>query len=114
MKRTPLRRISARRLNENDYYLYRRRRFLDLHPYCQVWLAEHGHAEVAAIEGGGVVEQDGNRTLIPLSTEIHHANKRRGSDLLDEANWLAVSADAHRRIEHDKAWARARGFLRPF
>jgi hypothetical protein len=114
VKRTPLRRISERRLLQNGYYLYRRKRFLDEHPYCQVWLREHGIAEEQALRNGGVVKWEGASVSVPLSTQIHHANKRRGMDLLDEANWLAVSAEYHGRIEGQKSWARDRGYLRPF
>lgn len=114
MKRTPLRRISARRLIENDYYLYRRKRFLDLHPYCQVWLREHGVDEAAALVTDGRVVIGGSMVSIPLATEIHHTNKRRGVDLLDERWWLAVSREAHARIEDDKDWARLHGYLENF
>jgi hypothetical protein len=51
---------------------------------------------------------------VPLSTEIHHKNKRRGADLLEPHFWLAVSQDAHRRIEENKAWARAECYLLDF
>jgi hypothetical protein len=51
---------------------------------------------------------------VPLATQVHHRNKRRGADLLDQTEWLAVSASAHHRIENDKAWARAQGYLLNF
>lgn len=114
MKRTPLRGISARRLLQHDYYLSRRRRFLGLHPYCQVWLAEHDVAEALAIAGGGVVELAGRRVAAPLSVQVHHSNKRRGADLLDESAWFAVSVEMHAKIEAEKDWARMRGYLKNF
>jgi hypothetical protein len=115
MKRTPLRRISDRRLVETNLYRYRIKQFLLEHPYCQVWLAEHGISEETALREGGVVPlPNGSRASVPLATQVHHRNKRRGADLLDQDNWLAVSAEAHDRIESDKAWARAQGFLLPF
>lgn len=114
MNRVPLRRISARRLEETSLYRYRRIQFLRAHPYCQVWLAEHGIAETDAVRQQGRVHLDGVAVSIPLSTEIHHVNKRRGTDLLDPRFWLAVSAGAHRRIESNKPWARAQGYLRDF
>ena len=117
MRRTSLRRISARRLEETSLYHYRRKQFLLAHPYCQVWLAEHGIDEATAIRDLGFVRlagPSGPATVVPLSTEIHHRNKRRGADLLDQKHWLAVSTDAHRRIEANKAWARAEGFLLDF
>lgn len=36
---------------------------------------------------------NGVRVTAPFATEIHHRNKRRGIDLLDQSEWLAVSAD---------------------
>lgn len=114
MIRRPLRRLSVHRLEENRLYSYRRKLFLLAHPYCQVWCAEHGITEEVAIRQGGRLPLDGATVSVPLSTEIHHVNKRRGVDLLDVRFWLAVSAEAHRRIEDHKAWARARGYLRDF
>jgi hypothetical protein len=114
MTRTPLRRFSVRRLAENRLYQYRRKHFLLAHPYCQVWLAEHGVAEAVAIRDGGRVPLTGAPVSVPLATEIHHINKRRGTDLLDQQHWLAVSPEAHRRIEDNKAWARAQGYLLDF
>ncbi len=114
MKRTTLRRVSMRRLSELSLYHYRRKLFLRAHPYCQVWLAEHGVQEETAIRQGGRVECGGVMEIIPLSTEIHHKNKRRGGDLLDQDYWMAVSLDAHRGIEGNKAWARALGYSSNF
>ena len=114
MNRSPLRRISARRLEETWLYQYRRKGFLMAHPYCQLWLAEQGIAEADAIRQGGCVEINGMVASIPLSTEIHHKNKRRGADLLDTSFWLAVAQNSHRRIEANKAWARTAGFLVDF
>ena len=114
MNRVPLRRISVRRIEETSLYRYRRTRFLLAHPYCQVWLAEHGIAETDAVRHHGRVHLGGVTVSIPLSTEIHHVNKRRGTDLLDPRFWLAVSTGAHRQIESNKAWARAQGYLLDF
>lgn len=114
MNHSMLRPMSFRRLEQTSLYLYRRKLFLLAHPYCQVWLAEHGVAEAEALRGGGVIEVGGATAIIPLATEIHHQNKRRGRDLLDQQYWMAVSTYGHRRIEANKAWARAQGFLLDF
>ena len=117
MNRSPLRRISARRLEETWLYCYRRKQFLLAHPYCQVWLAEHGVVEAEAIRAGGQVRPNGPEgplSVVPLAIQIHHANKRRGADLLDQHYWLAVSREAHEQIESNKAWARAQGYLLDF
>ena len=73
---------SARRAEETSAYLYRRRQFLLTHPYCQVWCAEHGIDEQDAIRCGGRIQMADKTAIAPLSTEIHHRNKRRGADLL--------------------------------
>lgn len=115
MKRTRLNRISRRRLLETTLYHYRIRQFLLLHPYCQVWLAENSILESNALEQGGVVTlSNGSRVAVPLATQVHHVNKRRGADLLDQQYWLAVSAAYHRQIETNKDWARTKGYLLDF
>ncbi len=115
MKRTALRRLSPRRLLETDLYRFRARQFLLKHPYCQVWLAEHALTETTLIATGGTITRPDQPPLIaPLATQVHHRNKRRGADLLDETEWLAVSASAHTHLETHKSWARARSYLRDF
>lgn len=66
MKRSPLRRISTRRLAETWLYRYRCQQFLLAHPYCQVWLAEHGVAESTAILHQGQVKMGGVIMGIPF------------------------------------------------
>lgn len=57
---------------------------------------------------------DGSAAIIPIATEIHHTNKRRGADLLDPQGWLAVSPEAHQRIEANKTGARGTGWRLDF
>ena len=114
MVRSRLRPVSARRLHETWLYQYRRKQFFAVHPYCQVFLAEHGIDEAEAIRQRGCVLLNGTPVTIPLATELHHRNKRRGADLLDQSEWLAVSGEAHRRIEEQKDWARLAGYLHDF
>jgi len=114
MNCSTLRPMSVRRFEETGLYKYRRRQFLLAHPYCQVFLAEHGIAEEDAIRDGGRVVIGGVATLVPLSTQVHHKNKRRGNDLLGQEYWMAVSDEAHHRIESNKTWARASNFLLNF
>ena len=98
-------------------YEVQRRHFLCEHPYCQLWLLEHGIEEEFAIRGQGNVSlhgPDGPLVAVPLATEIHHKAKRRAGMLLDTRYWMAVSAEAHRRIEAHKDWARAAGYLLEF
>ncbi len=115
VRHTPLRRVSLRRLEQLRSYAARRAQFLRDHPYCQLWLAEHGVDEARTIRERGVLPFGGQpRVQVPRSATVHHRNKRRGGRLLDEREWLAVSWTGHRRIEDHKAWARDRGFLKSF
>ena len=115
VRRTPLRRVSLRRLGELRHYNLRRDRFLRAHPFCQLWLAEHGVGEALAIEHDGILQlPDGSTIRVPCATMVHHRDKRRGARLLAEDDWMALSFAAHDRIEKNKAWARANGYLRNF
>lgn len=112
----PLRRVSPQRAEELAEYRFRRTAFLAAHPYCQVWLREHGVEEAEAIRRRGVLRFGRGQPLIfvPRSAQIHHTRKRRRRRLLEERDWLAVSPEAHRFLENNLRWARARGYLHPF
>lgn len=105
-RKTPLRRMSKRRQSEYREYMKLRELFLWRHPRCQLWLLEHQ-----------VDERDPYQMIIaiangcPLSTEIHHVNGRNGKNYLDTSTWLAVCRESHERIEQNKSWARANGYL---
>lgn len=111
---TPLRRISLRRSQELAIYWPRRELFLARHPYCQLWLAEHGMAEAEASAFEGWVIVGGRLWRVPRSRQVHHRDKRRGNRLLDETEWMAISPAGHDRLENHKTWARASGYLRAF
>jgi hypothetical protein len=107
--------MSEKRLKESVLYRYRIRDFLLLHPYCQVWLEESGILEEEAKRSEGLVRlKDGSHVSVPLAVQVHHRNKRRSADLLDQSEWLAVSREAHAQLEGNKAWARLKGYLRDF
>lgn len=116
VRRTPLRRISPRRQREHRLYRARCAQFLAAHPFCQLWLAEQGLAEARVLAADGIVLDaiSGRYLRVPRASTIHHRNKRRGSRLLDERHWMAVSWAGHRRIETHKRWARERGYLATF
>jgi len=114
MSNSSLRRMSDRRLGQNSFYLYQIKRFLIEHPY---WLVENGVSEDEAKRQGGRVRvggPDSPLVAIPLATEVHHRNKRRDEDLLDQTHWLAVSRSGHEKIEQNKDWARSLNLLLPF
>jgi hypothetical protein len=45
-----------------------------------------------------------------LSTDVHHKKGRLGNNYLDVSTWLAVSRDAHRKIEDNPEWAYKMGY----
>ncbi len=126
VRKTPMKRVSARRQRESKVYAAKRKAFLAAHPVCQVWLKENGWHETSIgsdtvilgpeiitpemPQGGRYLMQGADLLRGPRSTEIHHREKR-GKNYLNESTWMAVSAENHRLIEHNKGWARARGYL---
>lgn len=125
----PLPRATKKRAKQLREYAKRRKLFLEAHPICQVWLKEHDFIETTEPNGNfcpllkrrhdGFAFYVSAKSLIremgaPAATEIHHMGKRRGKDLLDESKWLAVSRENHERIEQNKGWARANGYLLNF
>lgn len=126
LRKTPLKRggwlrkASPKRAKQLREYSTARKVFLAAHPICQVWLAENGWEELGSYQYGSMRYGITLGMLLhynfaaPFSTEVHHKNKRRGAMLLDQAFWMAVSREAHERIESNKAWAREKGYLLNF
>lgn len=126
MKRTsplrrskPIRKVSTKRAKQLREYFARRVYFLRENPICQVWMRENGWTRRDA----SWFTKDGcdvNCTFLmhvhhaPAATEVHHVAKRRGEMLNDERHWLAVCRHNHERIEQNKSWARANGYLTNF
>lgn len=135
LRRSPIRRVSEKRLAELKRYWARIPGFLAEHPVCQIWLAEHGFTEAdltkdpagqwcVRIEVPDLTQPIAVGARAPLkeirllpaprSEVVHHRNKRRGARLLDESEWIAASRRGHGQVEGGKAWARQKGYLRPF
>lgn len=123
-RKTRLRPVSGRRESEVRAYAIARRQYLAAHPICEVWCREHNFAwagdAIYQYRAAGVIPRDYitanelHQIGAPHATEVHHMDKRRGARLLDESQWLAVCRANHERIESNKAWARASGWLRDF
>lgn len=114
MKRTPIRRVSKKRAQENRIYAKRRLIFLAAHPYCQIWLLKMGKTESDVVDGMVEVE-DGMRSrliTVPPATEVHHMNSRHGWRLLDETEWLAVCRGQHEWVKSNQSAARELGVLK--
>lgn len=127
MKRTallrrskPIRKVSTKRARQLREYNARRVYFLREHPICQVWLRENGwtHGEDGWFYSDKMSQVSSVFLMhvhrAPASTEVHHVAKRRGAMLNDERHWLAVCRHNHDRIESNKSWARANGYLTNF
>lgn len=127
--------MSAKRATQLAEYRRNRLIFLAAHPVCQWWLAMHGFSEMDLTKdrsGQWAIRIEhpdlsvpiaaGSRPMLkevqfmpcPLATEVHHKNKRRGSMLLDERFWMALSEEGHDWIELHKHEARRLGFLLNF
>lgn len=125
MKRSPIRRMSAKRSAQSKDYTLTRHEYLEAHPLCQVSLREAGIPESVGLdswkhilEERGVVPPGGIRIFwegkivpISLSHQIHHRNKKHGTRLTDTRWFLAVCIVMHNKIETEKSWARERGYL---
>lgn len=132
MKRTsplrrskPIRKVSTKRAKQLREYSARRVYFLRENPICQVWMRENGWTRlISGIYTKKVTEHIHiHKTALellnalfcaPAATEVHHVAKRRGEMLNDERHWLAVCRHNHERIEQNKSWARANGYLTNF
>ena len=121
LRKTRINRVKPERAEQLRQYYARIPSFLEEHPFCQIWLREHGvTAErekeiLQAYRGAGSpagFRINGERP--PRSTQVHHANKRRGARLLDEKDWFAASREWHDRVEGNKGWARRHGYLKNF
>lgn len=100
LRRTPIKRVSARRQREGRIYRERRLVFLAEHPRCQAY---------------GIIQMYlknwmPDYEVVPAATDIHHV-KRRGKYYLDESTWLAVSRESHDWIHSHPREARQLGLL---
>lgn len=127
--RRPIRKRTPARAKQERQYNARVKVWLKEHPVCEVWCHEKGWRWASHSEQHGAMYQRisapyylidfGSLYLLTrsharASTQCHHRNKRRGAMLLDERYWLAVCDENHKRIEENKSWARANGFLLNF
>lgn len=86
IRRTPIRKVSARRQAEAKHYSKLRLQFLADKPTCQVCLTRK-------------------------ATDVHHVKGRYGGNYLNVTTWLAVCRHCHTYIHNNPAKARAMGLL---
>jgi cytochrome c553 len=87
LRRTALRRCSKKHAKELATYRILRLAYISENPICEMQ---------------GCHKQ---------ATQIHHKAKR-GKNLNAIDTWLACCASCHARIEDNKTWARAEGYLK--
>lgn len=124
MKRTRIKSCSLHHRSELAEYRIESPKYLDAHPWCEIFLAEHGLLLSDVSESGWAdirspeEKRDGvcvgRRVHVPRSIEVHHRNGRNGRErLLNQAFWMAVHRSSHNHIKDHQSWARRRGYLLP-
>lgn len=108
IRRTPIRKVSKKRVKVNREYMKLRAEYLKLHPYCEWYMAEHGINERDALEHQGWYLNG----RIPMAQDIHH-KRGRGKYLLDPSHFMAVSRLGHESIHHNVADSYAKGYMLP-
>jgi len=124
--RKRIRKVSKRRQGANHEYSKRRKAFLALHPWCQIWMKRNGVSEKDVLEThamfgdrgfvsgnmrfGAMISADVYTIgLIPLATDIHHAKAPRCKYLNDESTWFAASRNEHEWLHAHPSEARRLG-----
>jgi hypothetical protein len=92
LRRTRIRRVSAKKRELDKQYYALRKQFLALHPLCEV--------------SKQLGEQPPRQ-----ATDIHHT-QGRGKNYLAVETWMAVSRFWHNEIHHNPKWAREQGYLK--
>ncbi len=86
MKRTPLRKVSKRRMEERKIYLKMRTEFLGENPVCQI--CETRRAQ-----------------------DVHHVFGRHNGNMLKAETFMAVCRLCHDKVHREPKWAEANGYL---
>lgn len=89
IKRKPIRKVSAKRAEQNKIYKRLRELFLRVNPLCQVYPFRQ-------------------------ATEVHHtySGKDRSKHFLQVSTWMAVSREGHNHIHDHPKEAREKGWLK--
>ena len=94
MKKTRLKRQSAKRKHEAFLYRSLAKFYLLRHPYCEM------------------PSESGAPTCMRRAVQIHHMHGRTGTLLCDVSFWLAVCRECHDYIHQNGKEARKRGVLK--
>ena len=99
MKRTPLRRVSAKRAEQDKIYFARLPSWKKENPKCAACIFVRD-----AIDDIPIFRE-------PNKTRDCHHMMGRGKYYLDESTWIPVCRRCHRYIEDNKNWAREKKFI---
>lgn len=112
LKRTPIRRVSKKRKQALTEYYKRRIRYLNEHPFCQIYIKINGLDEAEVIKNNGWYEAGPtHQKRVPPANQIHHTKKPKQTYLNDESTWLSASDEWHVWVENHKSEARQLGVL---
>lgn len=116
MKRTPIRKVSKKRAGQNRLYAMLRPRYLNDHPWCQIFMMRFGLKEEDIKQYNGAYKETTNDgmnywKIVPLATEIHHTKKPKSTYLCDQSTWLSACREQHEWVENNKGKARELGLL---
>jgi hypothetical protein len=89
-RKTPMKRIRAKRALEMRVYRSMKEQWLRQHPYCQM------------------PSETGAPTCMRRAVQLHHMKGRMGSLLCDTRFWMGVCMECHNYIETHKNVARQR------
>lgn len=128
-RKSKVRRISSSRQIDRRIYNRRRKAYIEAHPFCQIYIAQHRLNEAEVIRNNGTAAihtkcsksatrlygvTDGVYTIqVPLANQIHHRNKADHERLLLEDYWMSAGTVGHRWAEDHKDEARKIGVLCP-
>ena len=110
MRKTRLKSVSPNRIKKNKIYSALRKKFLEEHPFCQLWICQnYPSVELGSIAAVEKVAWADFERRAPRSVDIHH-RKGRGKHFLDVSTWMAVSREGHDFIHknpkesYEKGW----------
>ena len=124
MNRTPIKRCSDRMRKDRADFSKDALQYLHDHPWCEIFLAEHGLLQSDVNENGWAdirTPEEREKNLckarlvhVPSSIEVHHRNGRNCRErLLNQNFWMAVHRSSHNHIKDHQSWARRQGYLLP-
>lgn len=112
----PMPKKTAARAREDREYARKKKAYLELHPFCQIYIKRFGlnEADIIMMNGAYCETTFGGMRhwkTVPLATQIHHTKKPKCKYLNDISTWLSACFDQHDWVENHKDLARQLGLL---